>query len=211
MWKIYVAAAAVLVLAGCAGPRPTPPAHREKEWHPAVEMLQRYAGKDGKLTRAEMEAGLRKDFAAADTNHDGILEPDEVLAVNEQRWAEAKSAYTPLVDFKGQGYVDFDEFAAAARSLFDELDRSGDGVLTPDELNPNGPPDKSGPQQQDQQQHGHGRHGRRGGGQGDDGGQGDGGQGNGGQGDDGQGTPNGGSPDGSFHGSFHATFGSHFP
>ena len=43
-----------------------------------------------------MEAGLRKDFAAADTNHDGVLEPDEMRAVNEKRWTEEQVGDIPL-------------------------------------------------------------------------------------------------------------------
>ena len=69
-----------------------------------------------------MEAGLKADFAAADTNHDGVLELDEVRAVNDKRWSEDASASSPLVDWNHDGVVDFDEFAATARSLFDQMD-----------------------------------------------------------------------------------------
>ena len=117
-------------------PRTARDGGRRKEWHPPVEILLRYADKDGRVTRAAMEAGLRKDFDAADINHDGVLEPDEVRAVNQKRWNEDQSAASPLVDWNGDGVVDFDEFAATARSLFDEYDKNHDGVLTPDELHP---------------------------------------------------------------------------
>ncbi len=40
----------------------------------------------------------------------------------------------PLVDWNQDGYVDFAEFAGTARSLFVELDRDGDGRLTPKEM-----------------------------------------------------------------------------
>jgi hypothetical protein len=151
-------------LAGCGGGPPRPQDRREEEWHPPSGMLLRYAGPDGKVTRTGMEAGLRKDFDAADTNHDGVLEPDEMRAVNQQRWTEDQSAISPLVDWNNDGVIDFTEFAATARSLFKQLDRNGDGVLTPDELRP----ERAGPNppggDQDQEDEGRRGGGRRGGG-----------------------------------------------
>jgi hypothetical protein len=126
----------VVVLAGCAS---SPPPRRDppKEWHAAVNMLIKYdANHDGSVTRAEMEAGLRADFAKADYKRKGCLDEDEARAVNEQRFSEDQSAASPLVDFKQQGCIDFDEFAATARSLFDQLDIDGDGILSPAEIHP---------------------------------------------------------------------------
>jgi Ca2+-binding EF-hand superfamily protein len=128
----------VLALAGCASSR-----HRHRgedhrpRWHPPVNMLLRYDfNHDGSITRSEMEQGLLADFDAADTNHDGRLEPGEVRAVNEMRWRRDASTTSPLVDWNHDGVVDFDEFAATPRSLFDQLDTDGNGILSPKELNP---------------------------------------------------------------------------
>ncbi|MGA7674350.1 MAG: hypothetical protein WCA78_04810 [Rhizomicrobium sp.] len=180
-----LAIAAAAALAGCASHRPPereggPGGHREEEWHSPVQILLRYADKDGKVTRAEMEAGLRKDFNAADTNHDGVLDLDEMRAVNEKRWNEDQAAASPLVDWNHKGYVDFDDFAATARSLFDQLDTKGDGVLTPAELKIPG----SGPEPGKGEKSGNEQSGHRGkGGHGGGGGPGGGGPG----GDDGDG------------------------
>ena len=152
-------ALSVAVSACSSGP---PPQRHEDEWHAPIEILLKYADKDGKLTRAQLEAGLRKDFDAADTNHDGVLEPDEVRAVNQKRWTEDQSAISPLQDWNGDGVVDFDEFAANARPLFNQFDRNHDGVLTPDELRrPKAGAQTSG--STDQEQSGGGHRGRRGG------------------------------------------------
>ncbi|MBV9992488.1 MAG: hypothetical protein JOZ72_14510 [Alphaproteobacteria bacterium] len=124
--------------AACSGDRPPPePREQGAQFHPPVEMLKRYdADHDGTLTRAELEAGLKADFAAADTNHDGKLDEDEARAVNEQRWSEGLSTTSTLVDWNHDGVVDFNEFAGTARSLFDELDVNGDGKLSPKEMEP---------------------------------------------------------------------------
>lgn len=134
---IPVIFAVAALLAGCADDKPPrDPPDPGKPFHPPVELLLHYVSNpDGSLSRAEMEAGLKKDFAAADANHDGRLDADETRAVNEQRWSENASTTSTLVDWNQDGFVDFNEFAGTARSLFVELDR-GDGKLTKQELDP---------------------------------------------------------------------------
>ena len=140
------ASVAVLVLAGCSmfGGSQAPvrkPHHQDAPYHPAVNILTAFdANGDGIVTRAEMEAGLRAAFAKADANHDGKLDEAEARAVNQQRLAEDQSTASPLVDWNHDGYIDFNEFAANARSLFDEMDRDGDGQLDAKELHPEPPP-----------------------------------------------------------------------
>jgi hypothetical protein len=133
-----VMALTLLTATGCGlmggGPRKHAPS--AEEWHPPTEMIEKYADKDGIVTRAALEAGLHTDFAKADGNHDGCLDESEVRAINEQRWKVDASTASPLIDFKHNGCVDFEEFAATPRSLFDQLDRNGDGKLTPAELHP---------------------------------------------------------------------------
>lgn len=125
---------------------------RNEDWHSPVTTLMKYdANHDGTLTRAELEAGLRVEFDAHDKNHSGCLDEEEVRAINAERTTSDESAASPLIDWKSKGCVDFDEYAATARSLFEQLDRNGDGKLTPDEVRPRGarqrkqaPPDSSG-------------------------------------------------------------------
>ncbi|HEX4159637.1 MAG TPA: hypothetical protein VHY79_14305 [Rhizomicrobium sp.] len=122
--------------AACIGPRHHPAS--VQEWHPPSAMLEKYADKNGVVTRAAMEAGLRADFAAVDRNHSGCLDENEVRTINEARWKEDQSTASPLIDFRHKGCIDFSEYAATPRSLFDQLDTNGDGKLTPKELHSGG-------------------------------------------------------------------------
>lgn len=133
-----------LGLAACAGggdqEHRKPP---EAPWHPATQMLQKYVtNTDGSLTRAQMEAGLRKDFDTADKNKTGCLDGDETRAINDERLAEDQATASPLVDFTGRGCIDFETFSNTPRSLFQALDRDNNGVLTSQELHPWLPPPK---------------------------------------------------------------------
>jgi len=143
---LLIATTVVLLLAGCGSGPLTPHSAPPTEWRPPSELLGRYADKNGVVTRAAIEAGLKADFAAADKNHDGCLDEDEARAVNEARWKEAASTTSPLIDFLHNGCIDFDEFAAEPRSLFEQLDKDGDGHLTPQELHlSHKPPSQNGP------------------------------------------------------------------
>lgn len=160
--------AASCALSACASHhRQIPENERPKEWHPSRDLLTKYdANHDGTVTKAELEAGLKAEFAAADINHDGCLTPDEVAAINEKRIQEQGSTSTPLIDWNQDGCVDFNEYAGTARSLFTEMDRNEDGKLDPKELNPRAASKAKKGVGQDQGQGG--RHHRRGGGGGGD-------------------------------------------
>jgi Ca2+-binding EF-hand superfamily protein len=147
---------AALLLCACADDHHRKPP--EAPWHPASAMLTKYvANKDGSLTRAQLEAGLHADFATADKNHTGCLDTDETRSINEQRLAEDQSVASPLVDLTGRGCIDFDQFANTPRSLFQAMDRDGNGVLTTKELNPYAVPDKADAAGDGREHHGHHR------------------------------------------------------
>lgn len=100
-----------------------------------LKYLVRYVVKpDGSLTRADLIAGLKRDFEAADLNHNGKLEPNEFRPINQQRWQEAGAAASPLTDWNEDGFIDLSEYSAMALSLFDLVDADHDGVLTAKEL-----------------------------------------------------------------------------
>src|SRR5437764_6750713 len=58
----------LLLLSACGGPRPPP--QTPAEFHPARSIIEHYdASHDGMITRAEVEQGLRAEFAQADAKH----------------------------------------------------------------------------------------------------------------------------------------------
>lgn len=118
-------------------PYPVPPP-RDENYHGGNNaLLLKYdANRDGTLTREELIAGLKAEFAALDVRHTGCLTPDQADAINQARIAADQSTATPLQDWNQDGCIDYREFSAAAYSLFDQLDRNGDGKITPQEFNP---------------------------------------------------------------------------
>ena len=102
---------------------------------PSAALLLRYdANHDGVITREEMEAGLKADFDAADSDHDGCLSPPEVRAENERRLKQDGAQASPLVDWNLDGCVDRREFGNTVRSYFELADRRKDGKVTQLEL-----------------------------------------------------------------------------
>jgi Ca2+-binding EF-hand superfamily protein len=97
-------------------------------------MLSYDENSDGVVTRDELEAGLHRQFATADANHYGFLDIKETQAENDRRYKVLGTSYSPLTDWHQNGKIDFDEFAATARSIFEELDKNHDGKLDRNEL-----------------------------------------------------------------------------
>src|ERR1700691_1674970 len=117
--NLLLAIWAALLLAGCSSsPKARPQA---EQWHPPAEMLDKYADKNGVVTHAALEAGLKADFAVVDINHTGCLDQEMVRQINAARWKLGASTSSPLIDFRHDGCIDFDEFAATPRSLFEQL------------------------------------------------------------------------------------------
>jgi EF hand len=101
----------------------------------AAALLLRYdANQDGTITKAELDAGLKADYAAADSNHDGCLDAAEVRVENENRLEQDGAQASPLKDWNLNGCVDMREFSNTAHSYFDLADRSKDGRVSIVEL-----------------------------------------------------------------------------
>lgn len=132
----------MLALAACSG-RPHPPPWmlppekpRDENYHGGnAAMLLKYdANHDGTVTRSELIAGLKAEFAAHDTHHNGCLDAEQAAEINQARVDADQSTATPVMDWNQDGCIDYTEFSAAPYSLFDQLDADHDGKLTPKEL-----------------------------------------------------------------------------
>lgn len=170
----------LLAMAGCAsapsGQAACPPSRpggdkpqRVGMWVPAMALvLSAYdTDGDGKITRAEAQAGAKADFDRADENHSGFLSELEF-----QDWAQAALGTREPVpgrlsydrDFNGE--ITEQEFVAALMAEFDRMNRTGDGVLTRaqmvDVVEPRG--DGGGGEDQPARRQGHGGGHHRGGG-----------------------------------------------
>ena len=167
-----------LVLAACGGRSQPPPwmrpaeKPRDENYHGgnAAILLKYDANHDGTVTRNELIAGLKADFAARDTHHNGCLDAEQAGEINQARVDEDQSTATPVVDWNQDGCIDYTEFSAAPYSLFDQLDLDHDGKLTPKELERAGAKPKDPDAQPAAQQPDTGEHRRRRGGGGGEGG-----------------------------------------
>ena len=102
---------------------------------PSAQLLLRFdADKDNVITKDEMEAGLKADYAAADTDGNNCLIPVEVRAENAKRLERDAQQASPLVDWNLDGCVDMREFSNTAHSYFDLADRTKDGRVSSLEL-----------------------------------------------------------------------------
>ncbi len=133
----------LLLLAACGGkPDQVPPwmrpteKPRDENYHGGnAAMLLKYdTNHDGTVTRDELIAGLKAEFAAHDTRHNGCLDADQAAQINQDRVDADQSTATPVMDWNQDGCIDYTEFSAAPYSLFDQLDTDHDGKLTPKEL-----------------------------------------------------------------------------
>ncbi len=90
---------------------------------------------DGRTTRAEMEAGVRRTFALADTTRAGAI-GYIAFADWAERWLGDRNALpSPFeVDANGDNRITLDELQAAFARVFARLDVDKDGNVTRKEV-----------------------------------------------------------------------------
>lgn len=88
------------------------------------------ADRDGAVSRAEFDAGVRARFERMDANRDGALTREEQRAARELfRQAHPR----PERDANNDGALSRDEFLAGPNAMFDRMDANRDGRLTAEE------------------------------------------------------------------------------
>ena len=87
--------------------------------------------RDGDLliTSRELEAGLVREFARADADHDGFVNAAEYQAWSLRALGGVYAPFRLDVDRNGDGQISFDEFAAEFRARAHRYDTNGDGVI----------------------------------------------------------------------------------
>lgn len=92
--------------------------------------------RDGDLlvSGAELDAGIVREFARADSNHDGSVSAAEYQAWSERALGGAYPPYRLDVDRDADGHITTAEFSAALRGRAQMYDRNGDGVIEHAEL-----------------------------------------------------------------------------
>ena len=113
-----------------------------KKRAPESARLARFdANGDGQVTKAELDAVLKADFANEDANKNGVLDTSEARTLNDR--LRVQEGASPVFDWNGDGQLVFAEFATQWRTMFDRADRNQDGVVDEDELKGSGRGDRA--------------------------------------------------------------------
>lgn len=95
---------------------------------------------DGALTEAELQAHRAEKFSAADTNGDGALNAEEILAARETQRAESLAKRVDRMiekfDENGDGALSESEMpqGRGGNKMFERADENGDGAISEEEF-----------------------------------------------------------------------------
>ena len=87
---------------------------------------------DGSLTKADMDAGIKAGFAAADLNADGSLDSGEITRLNDAK--SGTCDVTPFISWDSSGRITPEAYGARYVTAFEQADVDVDGVVTAGEL-----------------------------------------------------------------------------
>lgn len=90
---------------------------------------------DGQITRDEMLASAKERFDKADTNHDGVVEGTELNAMPSRGPGRGGAGRMQRLDANGDGRISADEHNQAVLARFTAMDSNNDGVVTQAEAN----------------------------------------------------------------------------
>jgi Ca2+-binding EF-hand superfamily protein len=92
-------------------------------------------GRDGKVTRAEFDQVMLKQFQAA-TGGAATMSQAQFIADLSKDYAKMNDRMFKRLDKDGDGKLSLAEYAAPLLKLFQRLDKNNDGVITADEMRP---------------------------------------------------------------------------
>ena len=92
-----------------------------------------FVATEQKLSREQMDNGLKTEYAKWDKDKNGELSNSEIGPLNDSLRAENVGA-SPVTDWNGDGHVDFQEFASGWRTMFDLCDGNRDKMVSYREL-----------------------------------------------------------------------------
>jgi hypothetical protein len=102
-----------------------------------VERLD--VNKDGAVTLDEMTKQRDDAFAAADANHDGVVDKTEMDAFILKMMEPMRDRMFARMDLNGDGKITKDEVDSPLKKRFALFDRNDDGKITKEELAASGP------------------------------------------------------------------------
>lgn len=156
-----LAGSALILVAGLMGAAAyaqdaTPP----KPSHGGFDFATLDADKDGKVTKAEVDAFRAAKVKAMDANADGKISADELaaprIAASTDRIKVRSAEMVKKMDSDGDGMLSAAEMAArpGPEMLFDKIDANADGAVTQDEVDA--------ARKAMHEKHGKGKHGKHG-------------------------------------------------
>ncbi len=87
---------------------------------------------DGKVTRAELDQALHRQFSAASKGN--ALTKDQFTAMQGSRAETTSARAFQRLDANHDGKLTVQEFSASQQKTFARMDRNGDGVISRDEM-----------------------------------------------------------------------------
>lgn len=111
-----------------------PPRRYASQSNPNCARLQPLVtAQDGSLSRDDMEAALKAKFKQADLDNSGELSMAEVGPINDALRLQNVGA-SPVMDWNGDGRVNFQEFAGGWRTMFDLCAHGGGAVVSKNDM-----------------------------------------------------------------------------
>jgi hypothetical protein len=131
---VLLAAAPLLQACSMFGGEASPPRRYASQGNPDCARLQPLVtSADGSLARADMETGLTLAYKKYDVDGSGQLSMSEVAPANDALRAQNVNA-SPVMDWNGDGRVNFQEFAGGWRTMFGLCAHGGGDVVTKNDM-----------------------------------------------------------------------------